>query len=482
MSEVGSSPMKKKATYAGSVKRKRRESVKGDNQDIGSDGETTGNADAVAMPPPPSPVSVRKVKGQQSADASPATPTSTSKKPASRANKRLSVASLSDLKGSPRTPGSKAPLSRFATPDGSERQQDDADETGSIAGSVADSVTGKGSRKTEEERIEFIRTHRECREVEPHRAFCTTCDDWVPLNASRRYSMQPWIVHIKACRSGKLRGSQAPNTPKSPEGATKAHSDDDDQGSVVPSSAGADGRRRPRRTEEERERILKDDPRSGEVRPYEVECRTCKKWIQLGDKIRYKVESWNKHQQSCAGQIPSSRIATADRKMKLVNDASAKKFGKTSVVCKHCQATVTLEGEGAYNLASWEKHKETCPNPSAAPSVQAEIVTDSARDTADDAGQSIAPTQGSGKSTDRSPPSIASTEATAVDQATSPVSGISRGVKRPREEEDGPADPDARPATRPRLSGFNWLLAPLKAFVDGFKEGVTDETEGPSAP
>ncbi|KZV65183.1 hypothetical protein PENSPDRAFT_655990 [Peniophora sp. CONT] len=477
MSDTSSSPRKKKATYAGSVKRKRRESAKGGS---GSDGETTGNADAVAMPPPPSPVSVRKVKAQQNSNNSPSTPTSASKKPESRTNKRLSVASLSDIKGSPRTPGSKAPLSRFATPDGSERARDDADETGSVAGSIADSTTGKGSRKTEEERIEFIRSHRECREVEPHRAYCIPCDAWIPLNSSRRYSMQPWIVHIKACRSGKLGNRQVFTTPKSPGGETKADSDDDEQGSVVPSSAGADGRRRPRRTEEERERILKDDPRSGEVRPYEVECTTCKKWIQLGDKMRYRLESWNKHQQSCAGQIPSSRVATAERKLKLVNDASAKKFTTTSVVCKHCQATVTLEGEGAYNLTSWEKHKKTCPNPSAAPTPQAEASTSLANDTMDGTTETSAPPLSSGKLPDRSPPSITSTEATAVDQV---VSGVSRGVKRPREEDDADSvDPDTRPATRPRLSGFNWLLAPFKAFVDGFKEGVTiDETEGPSA-
>ena len=96
--------------------------------------------------------------------------------------------------------------------------------------------------------------------------------------------------------------------------------------------------------------------------------------------------------------------------------------------------------------------------------------------------ETLPSTQGSGKVPDRSPTSIASTEATAVDQVTSSVSGVSRGVKRPREDEADPADPDTRPATRPRLGGFNWLLAPFKAFVDGFKEGVTsDETEGPSA-
>ena len=121
---------------------------------------------------------------------------------------------------------------------------------------------------------------------------------------------------------------------------------------------------------------------------------------------------------------------------------------------------------------------------SAAPAVPTETSPISAHDTTADTTEAITPIEGSGKIPDHSPPSIASTEATAVDQVTSSVSGVSRGVKRPRDEDEAdPADPDTRPATRPRLGGFNWLLAPLKAFVDGFKEGVaSDETQGPSAP
>jgi hypothetical protein len=58
---------------------------------------------------------------------------------------------------------------------------------------------------------------------------------------------------------------------------------------------------------------------------------------------------------------PSSRVATAERKLKLVNDASAKSFSATIVRCALCDVTITLDGEGDYNLTKWEEHKTICP-------------------------------------------------------------------------------------------------------------------------
>ena len=91
----------------------------------------------------------------------------------------------------------------------------------SRAGSVTPSVKGneahddgcddisvtessKGHRKTEEERLQFFHSQPDCREVEPHRAFCTGCDQWVPLNPARAYVMRPWIVHRRECRRNSL--------------------------------------------------------------------------------------------------------------------------------------------------------------------------------------------------------------------------------------------------------------------------------------
>jgi hypothetical protein len=86
------------------------------------------------------------------------------------------------------TSGSVAPSLK-----GNDGQDDGRDDA-----SVAES--SKGHRKTEEERLQFFHSQSDCREVEPHRAFCTGCDQWVPLNVARPYVMRPWLVHRRECR------------------------------------------------------------------------------------------------------------------------------------------------------------------------------------------------------------------------------------------------------------------------------------------
>jgi hypothetical protein len=57
---------------------------------------------------------------------------------------------------------------------------------------------------------------------------------------------------------------------------------------------------------------------------------------------------------------PSSRVATAERKLKLVNDSLAKSFTTKSVKCARCAQTVALEGDGDYDLTLWYAHKSSC--------------------------------------------------------------------------------------------------------------------------
>ena len=56
---------------------------------------------------------------------------------------------------------------------------------------------------------------------------------------------------------------------------------------------------------------------------------------------------------------PSSRVATAQRKLKLVNDPHVKAFTPRSVDCKLCDTTVELERTAEYDLTKWEDHKLT---------------------------------------------------------------------------------------------------------------------------
>ncbi|EMD39257.1 hypothetical protein CERSUDRAFT_112914 [Gelatoporia subvermispora B] len=66
--------------------------------------------------------------------------------------------------------------------------------------SVGDGPKHTRARKTEAERKEFFENDPHSGDVEPHRIFCTGCNNWVQLNSSRRYVMRPWLEHRKQCR------------------------------------------------------------------------------------------------------------------------------------------------------------------------------------------------------------------------------------------------------------------------------------------
>lgn len=195
---------------------------------------------------------------------------------------------------------------------GNEGQDDGRDDV-----SIAES--SKGNRKTEEERIQFFHSQPDCREVEPHRAFCICCDQWVPLNSARPYVMRPWVLHRRECRRNSLSTKQygldssclrflsdAPprrdvtKTPSKEGGVPNDSKGGDDVTSVVQSSSEKLGRLK---GETERQAYLEGDPRAEEVRPYEVLCKTCKKWVQLGNKARFSLGHWKDHQKRCSGSM-----------------------------------------------------------------------------------------------------------------------------------------------------------------------------------
>jgi hypothetical protein len=208
---------------------------------------------------------------------------------------------------------------------------------------------------------------------------------------------------------------------------------------------------------------------------------------------------------------PSSRVATAERKLKLVNDASAKDFSTRSVECLHCRETVALEGEGDYDLTNWEAHKLSCAGYVSRlnalegllsnthliysfifvssiflfflslPLCHASVSPDKTV-----AVDTKSPSPQSEKAADppRSP-AAASPDTTAND-ASSSAPGPSRGLKRGREDEGTmmeTAEEGARPAVRQRTASYvslDWLLAPFRSFVAGFKEGMSLSSEDQS--
>lgn len=131
-----------------------------------------------------------------------------------------------------------------------------------------------------------------------------------------------------------------------------------------------------RRTEGQRRAFLRNDVQAQEVEPQRVLCRVCEKWIKLSAVCNYGAGNWLAHKQRCSPATPvlraprrtpskpsfspSSRVATAERKIVLFNDAQVKVFSPRRVQCGKCMSVVVLEGTVDYELTKWTEHKETC--------------------------------------------------------------------------------------------------------------------------
>ncbi|KAF9224029.1 hypothetical protein BS17DRAFT_780368 [Gyrodon lividus] len=374
-----------------------------------------------------------------------------------------------------------------------ESPADDADETSSIA----ESSSGVRVRRTEPERIQYLKDQPECGELEAHRAFCTRCESWVNLGKPRTYTVRRWEVHRLKCNQKPAAGTED-ISPQAKEPQDRPTPDKEEPNPVqeeepLPSpttSVAVTGvnddaplptsTRSIRRSEAEIIAFLQADSRAEEVKPHEVLCRSCQKWIKLSINAPYALTNWESHQQRCSGSTPSSRIATAERKITLLNDPQVKSCSPQSIHCGFCKSTVALEGAMDYDLTKWNEHKEKCVPMTSVPMTPQGSLSRISRVFPPPSSSSVN-TQTPTSRLSRTPASLGknSTEATAI--ADGPLHNI--GVKRSREEEAGEVPKDDRPTNRPRTEGYKppekeapspwgWFMQPLKAFVRGFREGL----------
>jgi len=272
------------------------------------------------------------------------------------------------------------------------------------------------------------------------------------------------------------------------------------QNSEAPSSSPSRSIRR-HLTVAQRRGLLRHDPLAQEVEAHRVHCRACEKWIRLAPTTEYALGNWQAHKQRCPGSLsdplpvrrtpskpsfsPSSRVATAERKIVLLNDQQVKVFAPGHVQCGSCKTVVALDGEVDYELTKWTEHKEKC-----IPMTPAPITPQGSRPRAfPPQSTSSTHSQVSAGRSARSPTPAAegssrnSTETAVVTE--SPPAAVKVGVKRDREEETEEEETkvavDERPTNRPRIetyeppeepSVFGWLMQPLKEFARGFREGL----------
>ncbi|KAL0065833.1 hypothetical protein AAF712_007136 [Marasmius tenuissimus] len=342
------------------------------------------------------------------------------------------------------------PVSRSHKPSSSVSQKNPApsesefDDGASIAESI--STTNK-LRRTEGERIEYFKNQPEASDIEPHHVTCLRCKKTVNLGKRQTYAVKPWETHRTRCDAKVFQSGE--------------DNDNESEAAVTNTTV------RPRTTEAERKAILESE--AEEVKPDEAKCKRCEKWIRLGNG-KYSLGNWQGHQSRCGGVTPSSRVATAERKLRLVNDPGAKSFGPRHVECATCTKSIVLEGEADYTLASWEVHKSECHEP--------------------DSSSPKTPSSPERRTIPRPPASVESSS-TVVSPEGVEGSPPSRGVKRRLEEdveEDG-AEPLTEPTTepptnRPRTetyvppqkeapSPLGWFMMPIRSFMRGFRESLS---------
>ncbi|EMD39107.1 hypothetical protein CERSUDRAFT_112800 [Gelatoporia subvermispora B] len=130
--------------------------------------------------------------------------------------------------------------------------------------SDAGQASGKRRRakRTEEERIDYLRSDPYVAQFEAYRVLCASCDKWIRLRPNSTYCSIPWDAHRKSCLAKRL--------------AKNAYPTDD------------------------RNTVLSADPYVRKFDAERVLCKVCEQWIPLGSEDHAQaMKNWNDHRAAC---------------------------------------------------------------------------------------------------------------------------------------------------------------------------------------
>ncbi|KAF5357496.1 hypothetical protein D9758_012516 [Tetrapyrgos nigripes] len=127
------------------------------------------------------------------------------------------------------------------------------------------------AKRTEEERIAYLREDPHVAKFEPYRVLCASCDKWIRLRPNSTYCSIPWDAHRKSCLAKKVMNR------------TGMHS-----GAGLGYSL------------EERNVFLSKDP---DVRKFDAErvlCAVCDRWVEIDPEDHLgAVKAWLEHRAEC---------------------------------------------------------------------------------------------------------------------------------------------------------------------------------------
>ncbi|CCM02636.1 uncharacterized protein FIBRA_04740 [Fibroporia radiculosa] len=130
------------------------------------------------------------------------------------------------------------------------------------------------AKRTEEERIEYLRTDPYVAQFEAYRVLCASCNKWIRLRPNSTYCSIPWDAHRKSCLAKRV--------------AKSAYPADD------------------------RKAVLSTDPA---VRKYDAEralCNICEAWVPLGTgNDTQAIKKWLEHRSSCQQDVSGTPTSVA---------------------------------------------------------------------------------------------------------------------------------------------------------------------------
>ncbi|KAJ7056811.1 hypothetical protein C8F01DRAFT_1155129 [Mycena amicta] len=139
-------------------------------------------------------------------------------------------------------------------------------------GSSGPPLKRRRAKRTEDERIAYLRADAHVAQFEAYRVLCASCDKWIRLRPNSTYCSIPWDAHRKSCLAKKAGALSAPtNAPRPPPTSYPSAFDE-----------------------------ITRDPDVRRVEPDRMMCGICEKWLSLPpDDPAAAVQVWHAHRNGC---------------------------------------------------------------------------------------------------------------------------------------------------------------------------------------
>nr|GAT59510.1 predicted protein [Mycena chlorophos] len=156
-----------------------------------------------------------------------------------------------------------------------------------LSATVVPPLKRRRAKRTEEERIAYLRADQHVAQFEAYRVLCASCDKWIRLRPNSTYCSIPWDAHRKSCLAKKA-------------GATSQHANPNPRPPPAPTYPTA----------------FEEITRDAHVRRVETDrvmCGICDKWIGLGDDpaAAAQVQVWHEHRDACQKTAAALRNVAA---------------------------------------------------------------------------------------------------------------------------------------------------------------------------